>query len=230
MTEAPALPDFTILRMIAEAASGVRGVAPDKAMKTVWLIYDPDPDPKGPYAAYKNRVRVAKVRPDGTYSKRATVIKAASCSTNPSPLRPTRASICRGETCVDLLNLGETPDGTRVAADAVFWTESAVEKFVVPYYASVHGPGAAQAVANVLGALHGPPPGGNGGMDQLRETSFALIHLPTSEYIEGPPALKGTDAQADEFYLAMLPATEGAPVVLMSLDAWVRRNYPRMEG
>lgn len=50
--------------------------------------------------------------------------------------------------------------------DSVFWTESAVEKFVVPYYAGVGG---ADAAMDVWTAFND-------------ESVYALVHLPRSTY------------------------------------------------
>lgn len=67
--------------------------------------------------------------------------------------------------------------------DSVFWTQSAVEKFLVPYYASVAGDLAPQRVETVLRLLGNPREIGD-----LRDPDgpvvYALVHLPQSEYTD----------------------------------------------
>ena len=204
------LPDFTVLRKMAEAASGARG---DGSRKEVYLVYDPGAT--GKFEPYRNKVRVTEDDPTGTISPKAVVIKVASCSQNPKPTPPDRAMIAREKRVVDLLAVEVAPERT-VMADSVFWTESAVEKFVVPYYASLHGPLAAKRLTEVLSVLHEPKAG-------AAAENFALIHLPTSEYVEGPPSETGGKASADEFFIARVGPTEGV-AELVSLDEWVARG------
>jgi hypothetical protein len=61
-------------------------------------------------------------------------------------------------------------------ADAVFWSVSAVEKFLVPYYASVYGDKGGEYAQAVMNAMLHP--------DELTgERVFAMAHLPSSEYV-----------------------------------------------
>jgi hypothetical protein len=79
--------------------------------------------------------------------------------------------------------------------DAVFWSESAVEKFVFPYYASKYQWQAAHVLTKLTELWYGfiPRPGVGpavaGEMDE--EIPFAVGHLPRSDYVE----------LADEMYL-----------------------------
>ncbi len=59
-------------------------------------------------------------------------------------------------------------DFERIGVDAVFLSRSAVEKFLVPYYASLYGPDAA---ARVVGAF-------------ITAGFAVLAHLPQTEYVE----------------------------------------------
>ncbi|HEU4560732.1 MAG TPA: hypothetical protein VFS20_22960 [Longimicrobium sp.] len=232
MSNTRGIPDFTILRQIAEAASGARG---DLIPDVVWLVYDPSLPDHHPYAG---KVQVWRHKPeqgtDKDVSDDAIVIETLSRTTRPAT-PPTYARIGRNGKTYDLLDLSakardEADPATDAvneagpAADAVFWTESAVEKFVVPYYASVHGPRAARKVAAVLKVLHDSD--GEKARDQNAAVeNFALIHLPTSEYIERSTVPEGGRAQADEFYIAQAVRQTGDPepgtVQLVSLDAWV---------
>lgn len=227
MNDTEALPDFTILRKFAEAASGVRGGG---SHDPVWLVYDPEPPEH--YRPYRGRVRVARSEPGpGDKSSKAVAIQVSSRTTHDQPALPDLARIGLGDRTVNLLALNDQPGvGGNVAADAVFWTESAVEKFVVPYYASVHGPGAARKVEAVLRVLHGRAEGGRsggdaGGTDPVG-ANFALVHLPTSEYVEDPLATGGEERRADEFYIARVEPSQ-ARAVLVSLDAWVERELAK---
>ena len=87
-----------------------------------------------------------------------------------------------GDEAVNLLDFGYA--GKQRHGDSVFWTQSAVEKFLVPYYASVAGGHAARQVEALLKLL--------GSTVTVRQTGklapvegevFALIHLPQSEYV-----------------------------------------------
>jgi hypothetical protein len=64
-------------------------------------------------------------------------------------------------------------------ADAVFWSISAVEKFLVPYYASVYGDQGPAYARNVMDAMLHPDA-------DTEERTFAIAHLPSSEYVTEP--------------------------------------------
>lgn len=84
---------------------------------------------------------------------------------------------------VDLLSL-TYKDQKLGPADAVFWSQAAVEKFVVPYYASVYAdeaPGKLENIINVLGTVN--TPSGTYGTGETLEP-FALAHMPKSEYVQ----------------------------------------------
>lgn len=71
-----------------------------------------------------------------------------------------------------------TDDGQSVdlarGADAAFWSEAAVEKFVLPYYASLAGGRAAVVLAQLMGAWAGAP----AGVQVLGLTHFAHPRQP----------------------------------------------------
>jgi hypothetical protein len=91
---------------------------------------------------------------------------------------------------VDLLRIRY--QGKEVAADSVFWTQSAVEKFLVPYYASVAAARAAEVVRVILEMLGRPCWHAEPGEADLTEYQvFALVHLPQSEYVEGEDPVPG---------------------------------------
>jgi|GEM_PF-2768535 len=100
-------------------------------------------------------------------------------------------------------------------SDSVFWTQSAVEKFMVPYYASVYGGEAAEKIKAVLGLLGSTRRRRleSGKVDETDYEVFALIHLPQSEYVGATPA---SDLPAD---LAVgLRAKDGTHVAVHVLD------------
>jgi hypothetical protein len=106
----------------------------------------------------------------------------------------TTALIGSGQTIIDL-NLVPVPANPLVtdsqftgtaAADAVFWSASAVEKFLVPYYASVFGDQAPSIVTRLVGIF--VPPGSpelspGTGVTQDDDPFYAVVHLPSSEYL-----------------------------------------------
>jgi hypothetical protein len=70
--------------------------------------------------------------------------------------------------------------------DAVFWSEAAVEKFVVPYYASKSLWMAAHVLQGLAKAWYGFVPGTDDDSDivvDANEIPFAVAHLPGSDYV-----------------------------------------------
>jgi hypothetical protein len=69
--------------------------------------------------------------------------------------------------------------------DAVFWSEAAVEKFVLPYYASKSLWLAAHVVGVLSRKWYGYEPG-VAGQTAAEDTDppFALAHLPSSDYVD----------------------------------------------
>lgn len=89
---------------------------------------------------------------------------------------------------VDLLHLKDKDGNDLGPADAVFWSAAAVEKFVVPYYASVYGdeaPGKLTKIISVLGSVRKPA----AVEAELGGEPFALAHMPKSEYVQMEGAL-----------------------------------------
>jgi hypothetical protein len=79
----------------------------------------------------------------------------------------------------DLLDLKDPAGKELGSADAVFWTAAAVEKFLVPYYASVYGdqaPKKLDELIGILGAVRDPSTDLDG--------AFAVAHMPKSEYVQ----------------------------------------------
>lgn len=83
-----------------------------------------------------------------------------------------------------------------VHPDAIFWTESAVEKFLFPYYASVFSAASetrsAETEVEKIRNLFNGKRSRKGQEDASREeesTIFALVHLPKSEYVASPSGM-----------------------------------------
>lgn len=163
------------LRKIAEGVSGYRGSTRFWLVLTQGddgsLMYEISPEDPGPL-------------PD------AVVIP---CQTTREAERPpvVHASIrARGAEPVDLLHLRlENDEGDVMhTADAVFWGNSSVEKFVVPYYASVYGNEAGEAVTELLNTYNGirtdSPALEEADGEPNRTEVYGLVHIPRSEYIE----------------------------------------------
>jgi hypothetical protein len=153
---------FEVLREIAETASGLRN-------EDLYFIIRGEP---GESATYTWQTTPPADSDD-------TVV--IHCNGVDDP--PTRVDYARigtaGEAQVNLLRITVPPvpphPGGTYAADAVFWSVSAVEKFLVPYYASVYGdegPRMAQQVLQILDTAAAE-----------EGDAFAVAHLPSSEYV-----------------------------------------------
>lgn len=160
---------FQLLREIAECASGMR------SHDLYFIVGDDKADPHGFRFVADPKQPVEET--DDT-----TVIHVSRCD-DPRP-RVTTAIIGDGADLINLLDLTVGTDDPHQAgtypADAVFWSVSAVEKFLVPYYASVYGDQAASYVASLLAVLL--PPADGAGDAALDDTAYAIAHLPSSEY------------------------------------------------
>jgi hypothetical protein len=164
---------FVTLREIAESASGMRD-------QDLWFVVTGDP------ATYTWSTKPVHAGDDTEVIFVAAVkdpVSSVDCAMVGVP----------GHKPVDLLGITIKPiaphPGGTYAADAVFWSVSAVEKFLVPYYASVYGdrgPDMAQAVMDVLLLGIESEQGGEGRVEY--EKPFAMAHLPSSEYVGEPDA------------------------------------------
>ena len=166
--------DYNLLRRVAETASGYRyenmyfTVTSDDKGNPVITPYKENDKPPCP-SEQCELYHVQKVN----YGPPPKVVEATIASENAS---------------VDLLNVTVPPQqmhpGGTYAADAVFWSASAVEKFLVPYYASVYGDEAFNVVYELLNILRPDTAGGDGGENLA--SAFAIAHLPNSEYVTLP--------------------------------------------
>ncbi len=163
------------LRKIAEAVAGYR------ESPQFWLVLTEDADGGLTYAVKGE---------DPGFCPDAVVIPCHTPKVAERP--PVVAAVIRaaGAEPVDLLHLRLEDDEGNAAhtADAVFWGSSSVEKFVVPYYASVYGNEAGEAVTELLDAYNGVAAEsaraeGTDGGPNLTEV-YGLVHIPRSEYIE----------------------------------------------
>jgi hypothetical protein len=163
---------FQILREIAETASGMRGD------DLYFVIRDGDP----------------VIRPSKTPVQEDDDTVVIHCDPTPkdppSTVRFASIGVQKGK-MVNLMSVtvpteGFHPGGT-YAADAVFWSVSAVEKFLVPYYASAYGDKGPEMAKAVLDLLL-PESAGNGKARVEGEAPFAVAHLPSSEFVGEPEA------------------------------------------
>ncbi|HEX8906185.1 MAG TPA: hypothetical protein VF771_15155 [Longimicrobiaceae bacterium] len=183
-TDAPLVPidgfpllDYRQLRALAEYASGVRKEG------TVWL------------AAYGDG-RIDEVEPgivpDGALLVATHVGRGAG--NRDATEYAWIGDRADGKGSVNLLDI----DGTGMRGDSVFWTQSSVEKFLVPYYASVSGEAAPRHITTLLGLLgsrHPVPV--KAGQDPADYEVYALIHLPQSEYVDQAGDTPGAEYPAD---------------------------------
>ena len=176
--------DSIQLRLIAEAASGIRGLPvhfvamEDGTVREVLHPIHPEHPAAGGDAA----------APDGMLPpplEMPVVVPAFTRDVLPEKPPLDFASI-KAEGVAERIDLLDLPGGLGTA-DAVFWSESSVEKFLIPYYASVYGNQAARAVGDILEAFHGDR-GDGAKRPGARFTdpdglTYAMAHLPKSEYV-----------------------------------------------
>jgi hypothetical protein len=99
----------------------------------------------------------------------------------------------------NLLDLKDRTGKALGPADAVFWTPAAVEKFVVPYYASVYGDQAPKKLTDLIGILGVVRPDDDvvplaplsrpdslplAPLSPPDSPPFAVAHMPKSEYVQ----------------------------------------------
>jgi hypothetical protein len=190
---------FETLRRIAETASGMR-------YDNLWFEVTGGDDGK---------VIVHRAPPK--HLPQGSVVIECNAWKRPNVPEVDHAQIGSGDRRMDLLNVPvpveERPQGwdgpLTHRADAVFWSAAAVEKFLVPYYASTYGDLAAKAVEQLLNVFvppDSPEDSGNAmitaagksgsrlptnlGIPDVGITSvpaadqpFAVVHLPSSEYV-----------------------------------------------
>ena len=98
-----------------------------------------------------------------------------------------KGRIAPGE--VIMLHQGTPTKNLARKYDAVFWSESAVEKFVLPYYASLGMWDAANALRDISMAWYNTDPCHHGYRGITDETiPFALAHTPDSNWSKLPDA------------------------------------------
>jgi hypothetical protein len=153
---------FETLRLIAESASGMRD-------HDMWFVVTGD-DPVT-YTFFPSK----QVETDDT-----VVIHSAAVNDAPPTVAfaeiGTNVDTAVNLMCIDVGPVAPHPGGKCLAADAVFWSVSAVEKFLVPYYASVYGDTGGAYAQAVLNAMLHPD-------EVTGEQNFAMAHLPSSEYV-----------------------------------------------
>ena len=163
---APRTLTYQELRMAAEAAASFRD-------QEVYLVVDDQ--------GWSVRAK----RPDNPDGKAVIPVRSPGKPTLPPPVE--LAQIGTDPTNpANLLNLKD-PNGNLIGpADSVFWTAAAVEKFLVPYYASVYGDWSPKKLATLIGILgnpRAPLAKGRSTADQA-DGAFAVAHMPKSEYVQ----------------------------------------------
>ena len=94
--------------------------------------------------------------------------------------------------------------------DAVFWSEAAVEKFVIPYYASkslwMAGHVISVLCAKWYGRVPGEPESTDPPMDGI---PFAVAHIPNSDYVTLPDEELTGGSLGDDLVLLSVDPTTG---------------------
>jgi hypothetical protein len=135
--------------------------------------------------------------------------------------------------------------GEHAVPDAMFWTDGAVEKLLLPYYASVKGRTTPYFTALLMGKWDGSihPDCKPGEIDVVRppeqllpdtpgraadddgSTVYAITHLPRSEYVsDGSPASPASPALENRTRLLTVVA-EGP-----GRDTWTFEEHPLLGG
>lgn len=158
-------------RVMADYASGIRGEGAS------FLCTEMDPDGR--------HFRVRPHRAHGLCSDAKDVVTPV----NTPFVQPDRPSVEK----VEIQAEGMTGLESLAQYDAVFWSESAVEKFIFPYYASKYQWHAAHVLTKLSEAWYryiprpgvGPAVSAAGEKEPVNdEIPFAVGHLPRSDYVE----------------------------------------------
>ncbi|MDB4951878.1 MAG: hypothetical protein JWM27_4527 [Gemmatimonadetes bacterium] len=151
------------IREIAEYAESVRGIGGDD----VYFVAQLDDA--------SNAVTITCEKELPAPSPLRVVIPASTASVQ--PLRDPVES-------VTILAKGMKQPDSLDDYDAVFWSESAVEKFLFPYYASKSQWEAAHVLAALAKVFYGFVPGGPAAGGAASDPiPFAVAHLPRSDYV-----------------------------------------------
>lgn len=167
---------FQVLRHVVEAASAYR-------YAETWFVVSEDPE-QG-YVITPHHTKPP-------HHDDTCVYRLDPVHYGPPP-QVTAASITSQDDTVDLLDIqvkgGLFPPGP-YAADAVFWSVSAVEKFLTPYYASVYGDMGGEIVQALLRVLQPEIPVSER-VEGEAVQPFAIAHIPNSEYVGLPTEAGG---------------------------------------
>ena len=148
MSASPLL--YSQVRMLAEAALGV----PDGQTSAFWF-------------SSQNTNGPVLVQPGALPSPQDVVVPASNVTTI-APLAQVRLASGTGDPGVNVMDL--QPGALNpVQADAAFWTDASVYKFVLPYYASCKGYDAWSGVSRLMRVWNGSLPDGR--------QPYALLHV-----------------------------------------------------
>ncbi|HEY0023853.1 MAG TPA: hypothetical protein VGB24_13115 [Longimicrobium sp.] len=204
--------DYHALRAMAECASSVRG-------KKFWLVVhelgwdmvheEPEPGPYTVVIECENSAVSNEAKVDVALIGSGMLADAGE--PDPTDVQSVLARGSAGDgtnkpRVVNLLDLyDQKPKGGEpTPADAVFWSESAVEKFLVPYYASVAGDRAEQAVGKLLNVFNrGRQKRDDVVLDDAEP--FAIAHIPKSEYV----TVDGEQPAATGLHVLAVSSSEG---------------------
>lgn len=166
-----------ILRRVAETASGYR-------YRPTWIKLYRNSSAQGGYRICADENPLAATDP----ADLAILVQPVDYQ---EPPQVDLAKIRCGTQEIDLLDvdagrtLGFVDDGPK-RADAVFLSLSAVEKFLTPYYASTYGDDGGRMVAAIIEKMKSARPAtddADPARDQDPDLAFAIVHLPSSEYV-----------------------------------------------
>lgn len=185
--------DSIVVREVAEFVSGLRGhyvrFTFDGSELVPWVFPTESPGtlPEEWDALKVSEGVTVAVRPDRPYPSHVSVrLEGVTEAYSIVPLEPPRAAAIVLE-----------PDPIR-DPDSVFWTDGAVEKLLLPYYASVKGRHAPEFITLLMGkwdgSIHPAHPAATLAElipaalladDDSPPEVYAITHLPRSEYIDG---------------------------------------------
>lgn len=116
-----------------------------------------------------------------------------------------------------IIECGGDPFELTKQYDAVFWSEAAVEKFVLPYYASKSLWDAASVLDKLACHWYGRIPGEPDVGQEVGPVPFALAHTPDSDW--NALSADGTSSAGSELHLLFKEGDGVRPVALSDLES-----------
>lgn len=185
MNNNPYLPNALQLRQLTDFAASLRGSSDEP----IYVVGRNKEDGSLGLSCTRKALR---------WSHEDVVVRTATNAV--APARPVLSSMSVG---VD----GPVVHGDMAAKyDAIFWSEAAVEKFVIPYYAAKSMWRAAHVIRQLSEQWYGyvpapPDPLHASARGDVGDVPFALAHVPGSDYVPVGDEVAGKAPRPDDLHL-----------------------------